>query len=162
MVFTLALAGFGLCLAVGQVLRAGDWVTAWSLQNRILAEAPAADLKRTESDATIILVNPREVNGVPVFAASWDINNAIPWAYPFLRQNVPQRLTALTLADVMADARKYSRRRRIIVYNPFEGPMKWDGIHLFYAGQPAGNRDSPVLVASVRPELLAGGRPVRH
>jgi hypothetical protein len=136
LVFALALAGFGLCLAVGQCLRAGDWATAWSLQNRILAEAPAADFKLTEPDARIILVNPREVNGVPVFAASWDINNAIPWAYPFLRQNFPQRLTALTLAEVLADARKYPRRRRIIVYNPYEGPLKWDGIHLSYAGQP--------------------------
>ena len=76
------------------------------------------------------------MNGVPVFAASWDINHAIPWAYPFLRQNFPQRLTALTLAEVAADARKYSQRRSIIVYNPFEGQMKWDGIHLSYAGQP--------------------------
>ena len=51
LVFALALAGFGLCLAVGQVLRAGDWVTAWNLQKKILAEAPVSDLKRTEPDA---------------------------------------------------------------------------------------------------------------
>lgn len=112
LVFALALAGFGLCLAVGQVLRAGDWVAAWELQKKILAEAPVSDLKRTEQDSRIILVNALEVNGAPVFAASWDINNAIPWAYPFLRS------------------------RRIIVYNPWEGSMKWDGRELSYAGQP--------------------------
>jgi hypothetical protein len=111
-VLALALAGLGLCLAVGQVLRATDWVTAWNLQKKILAEAPIQDLKRTEPDARIILVNPREVNGAPVFVASWDINNAIAWAYPFLRS------------------------RRIIVYNPWEGPMKWNGSQLSYAGQP--------------------------
>jgi hypothetical protein len=136
LLFALALVSFGLCLAMGQILRAGDWATAWHLQNRILAEAPAADLKRTEPDARIILVNPLDVKGVPVFAESWDINHAIPWAYPFLRQDFPQRLTALTLAEVTADARKYARRRVIIVYNPFEGPMKWNGTQLSYAGQP--------------------------
>jgi hypothetical protein len=113
LVFICALAGFGLCLAVGQVLRASDWVTAWNLQKKILAEAPVSDLKRTEQDARIILVNPREVNGAPIFAASWDINHAIPWAYPFLRG------------------------RRFIVYNPWEGQMKWSGKELAYAGQPA-------------------------
>jgi hypothetical protein len=135
LVLFLALAGFGLCLAVGQVLRASDWATAWSLQNKILAEAPIGELKHTEADARIILVNPREVNGVPVFAASWDINNAIAWSYPFLRQNAPLRLTALTLDEVLVNARKYSRRRQVIVYNPYEGPMKWDGSQLSYEGQ---------------------------
>ena len=136
LVFAVALAGFGLCLAVGHVLRAADWVTASNLQKKILSEAPVSALKRTEPDAGIIFVNPRDVNGALVFAAEWDINNAIPWAYPFLRQNFPQRLTALTLAEVTADARKYARRRHIIVYNPFEGPMKWDGSHLSYVGKP--------------------------
>jgi hypothetical protein len=136
LLFAVALAGFGLCLAVGQVLRAGDWITASDLQKKILSEAPVSALKRTEPDAGIIFVNPRDVNGALVFAAEWDINNAIPWAYPFLRQNFPQRLTALTLAEVTADARKYARRRHIIVYNPFEGPMKWDGSQLSYVGKP--------------------------
>ncbi len=136
LVFALALAGFGLCLAVGQVLRASDWATAWSLQKKILAEAPVSDLKRTEPDARIILVNPREVNGAPVFVASIDINKAIPWAYPFLRQSFPEDLRSLTLDEVPAFSRKYPRRRWIIVYNPWQGPMKWDGNHLSYTGQP--------------------------
>jgi hypothetical protein len=135
-VFALALAGFGLCLAAGQVLRAADWATASSLQNKILAEAPVSAFQRTETDARILLVNTREVNGVPIFAAEWDINNAISWAYPILRQNIPQRLTALSFDEVLADLRKYARIRQIIVYNPWEGPMKWDGSHLSYAGQP--------------------------
>jgi len=46
-VFALALAGLGLCLAAGQVLRAGDWITAWDQQKKILAEAPISELKRT-------------------------------------------------------------------------------------------------------------------
>jgi hypothetical protein len=136
LVFAVALAGFGLCLAVGQVLRAVDWVNAASLQKKILAEAPVSAFKSTEPDAGIVFVNPRDVNGAPVFAAEWDINNAIPWAYPFLRQDFPQRLTALTLAEVTAETRKYAQRRHIIVYNPFEGPMKWDGSHLSYANKP--------------------------
>jgi len=134
LVFALAVAGLGLCLAVGQVLRASDWVTAWSLQKKILAEAPVSDLKRTEPDARIILVNPREVNGAPVFAASWDINNAIPWAYPFLRS------------------------RRIIVYNPWEGPMKWDGSQLSYAGQPP--LETAVAPYLWRPSDMSFWRPV--
>jgi hypothetical protein len=145
LIFSVALAGFGLCLAVGQVLRADDWATAWRLQKKILAEAPVSALKRTELNAAIILVNPREVNGAPVFAASWDINNAILWAYPSLRQRYPQQPTALTLDEVKAeywldaytaDAPKHAQRRQIIVYNPWEGPMTWDGIRLSYAGQP--------------------------
>ena len=112
LVFAVALAGFGLCLAVGQVLRASDWVTAWSQQQRILVEAPVSDLKRTEPNARIILVNPLGVNGAPVFAAPWDINSAITWTYPFLQG------------------------RRIIVYSPWGGVMKWDGTHLSYVGQP--------------------------
>jgi hypothetical protein len=111
--FTCALAGFGLCLAVGQVLRASDWVTAWSLQNKVLTEAPVSDLKRTAQDARIILLNPREVNGAPIFSVGGDIHYAIAWAYPFLRS------------------------RRFIVYNPWEGRMKWSGSQLSYEGQPA-------------------------
>ena len=61
-------------LAVGQVLRASDWVTAWNLQKKILAEAPISDLKRTEPDAQIVILNPLDVNGAPIFAATWDIN----------------------------------------------------------------------------------------
>jgi hypothetical protein len=133
LVLVVALVGFGLCLAVGQVLRAGDWVTAWSLQKKILAEAPVSDLKRTEQDARIILVNPREVNGAPIFAASWDINNAIPWAYPFLRG------------------------RRFIVYNPWEGPMKWNGSQLSYAGQPA--LETTTVLYVWRPADLSFWRP---
>lgn len=107
-IFALALVGFGLCLAAGQILRASDWVTAWDKQKKILTEAPVSDLKRTAQDARIVLVNPREVNGAPVFAAGWDINIAIPWAYPFLQG------------------------RKFIVYNPWQGPMKWDGNRLSY------------------------------
>jgi hypothetical protein len=132
-VFALALAGFGLCLAVGQVLRASDWVTAWSLQQKVLAEAPVSDFKRTEPDARIILVNPFDVNGAPVFGEATDINTAIPWAHPVLRQNFPQRLTS---DEVRTFVHKDPRRRWIIVYNPWEGPMKWDGSQLSYAGQP--------------------------
>lgn len=111
-VFSCALAGLGICLAVGQVLRASDWVTAWDLQKKILAEAPISEMKRTEKDARIVLVNPMDVNGAPVFAAEWDINNAIAWAYPFLQS------------------------RRFIVYNKWVGQMKWDGSQLSYVGQP--------------------------
>jgi hypothetical protein len=113
LVFAFALAGFGLCLAVGQVLRASDWVTAWNLQKKLLAEAPISDLKHTEPDGRIVILNPRDVNGAPIFAAPWDINHAVPWAYPFLGS------------------------RRFIVYNPWEGRMNWDGKQLSYAGQPA-------------------------
>lgn len=135
LVFALALAGVGLCLAVGQVFRAADWVTAWSLQKKILAEAPVSEFMRAEPDARFILVNPREVNGVPVFSASWDINNAIPWAYPFLRQSFRESLKAEALDD----------KRRIIVFNPWEGPMKWDGRQLSYVGHPLETAAAPYL-----------------
>jgi hypothetical protein len=128
--FALALAAFGLCLSVGQVLRASDWAIAWSLQKKILAETPISDLRRTEPDARIILVNPREVNGAPIFGASSDPNTAIPWAYPILRESFPPSITS-SPSTVSTPG-----KRLIIVYNPWEGPMKWDGHHLSYAGQP--------------------------
>jgi hypothetical protein len=113
LVFAFALAGFGLCLAAGQVLRADDWVTAWSLQQKMLAEAPVSDLKRTGPDARIVILNPLDVNGAPIFGAPWDIYHAIPWAYPFLRS------------------------RKFIMYSPINGPMKWNGKELSYEGQAA-------------------------
>jgi hypothetical protein len=112
LIFVFALGGFGLCLAAGQVLRATDWATAWNLQKKLLAEAPISDLKRTEPDARIVILNPQDVNGAPIFAESWDINNAIPWAFPFLRS------------------------RRFVIYSPWRGEMKWDGRELRYVGQP--------------------------
>ena len=112
LVFALALAGFGLCLAVGHVLRAGDWVTASEPAKEDPVGGAGFGPQAHRAGRGIILVNPREVNGALVFAAAWDINNAIPWAYPFLRQNFPQRLTALTLAEVTADARKYAEAAR--------------------------------------------------
>jgi hypothetical protein len=132
-VFAIALTGFGLCLGVGQVLRASDWATAWSLQKKILAEVPVSDLKRTELDARIILLNKLEVNGAPIFAAEWDINNAIGWAYPFLKS------------------------RRFVVYNKWMGPMKWDGRQLSYVGQPP--REVTTEVYLWRPYDISFWRP---
>jgi hypothetical protein len=120
LVFVFGLAGLGLCLAVGQVLRASDWVTAWNRQQKLLAEAPIADLRRTEPDACIVIVNPRGVNDAPIFAAPWDIKYAILWTYPFLQS------------------------RRFIVYNPWEGPMTWNGKELGYPNQPALETTAPV------------------
>ncbi len=117
-IFALSLAGFGLCLAAGHVLRAGDWATAWNLQKQYLAEAPISDLKRTEKDAQIIILAPLDVNGAPVFAAYWDVNHAIPWAYPFLRS------------------------RLFVVYNHWAGPLKWNGRQLSYPDLPIGAADS--------------------
>jgi hypothetical protein len=111
-IFACAFAGVGLCLAAGQVYRAVDWATAWTLQNKMLAETPVAELKRTEQDARIVILNPLSVNGAPIFAAPWDINHAMPWAYPFLRS------------------------RKFIMYNHWEGPMKWNGKKLSYEDQP--------------------------
>jgi hypothetical protein len=128
-IFAFALAGFGLCLAVGQVLRASDWVTAWDLQKKVLAEAPISDLKHTEQDARIILVNQLDVNGAPIFVASWDINNAMAWAYPFLEG------------------------RRFIVYSHWVGQMKWNGSQLSYAGEPP--MDTPAALYVWRPSDMS-------
>jgi hypothetical protein len=106
-------SGLGLCLAVGQVLRAADWGTAWSRQQRILAEAPISDLKRTERDARIVVLNPLDVNGAPIFASPWDITRSMEITYPLLQG------------------------RSFVLYSPWSGPMKWDGKQLSYEGQPA-------------------------
>lgn len=113
LIFAFALAGLGLCLAAGQVLRAGDWATAWTLEERILAQAPIAELNRTEQDAQIVFLNPLDVNGAPIFAASWDINQAILLTYPVLRS------------------------RTFVIYSHWAGRMKWDGKQLSYENQPA-------------------------
>jgi hypothetical protein len=83
-VFAAGLAMLGLCLAVGQIMRAGEWATAAGLQNRILKHAPAAELRRVEPDSHIIFINTREINGAPVLSSSVDLDHALPWMYPYL------------------------------------------------------------------------------
>jgi hypothetical protein len=109
--FGVALAGLGLCLAIGHFHRAQDWAEAWNLQKKLLAETPVSELERTELNARIIILNQTSVNGAPIFGATWDINSALPWAYPFLRT------------------------REFVLYNPWQGPLKWDGKELSYADQ---------------------------
>lgn len=110
--FFVILGAFGTTLAVSDLLRAGDWATAWRLQQKILREAPVEELKKTPSGARILYVNPLDVNGAPIFSAPWDINHAMPLTYPFLGD------------------------RRFVVYSPWGGTMTWDGSRLAYQNQP--------------------------
>ncbi len=104
---------FGITLGMNHTVRVQEWASAWSEQQAILRSAPLEQLNAVEANARIVFVNPVNVKGAPVFAASWDINHALPLTYPALRTGM------------------------ITVYNPWEGgPLAWDGNQLGYVGQP--------------------------
>lgn len=111
-VFSTAVLCIGGCLVAGQVKLAGDWATSWRMQQRILAEAPVSEMKKTEPDASILLVSPLDFNGAPIFCAPWDLNNAMPLTYPVLQG------------------------RTFVVYSRWGGPMEGDQKTLGYTGQP--------------------------
>jgi hypothetical protein len=80
-VFAAAVAT-GVCLAVGNLVRTREWAEAWRQQQKVLAEAPAAAMAGTAPGSTILYVNPTDVNGAPILAAPWDINQAMPLYHP--------------------------------------------------------------------------------
>lgn len=106
-----ALAALGVCLAFGQVLRAGEWATAARLQDELLDRAPLSELKRIEPGAAVLLVNPRDLNGAPIFSSFLDFTHALPWKYPYLP------------------------KVRVEVYNPWMGPMRWQNGVLSYQSE---------------------------
>jgi hypothetical protein len=65
-----------------------------------------------DADAAVIMVSPPSVNGAPIFAASWDINSALPLTYASLKN------------------------RTITIFSPWGGALAWDGNRLAYPGQP--------------------------
>jgi len=101
----------GVIVGAGHTVRALDWAGAWTQQQEILRSAPLEQLQAVEADAAVVIVNPLDVNGAPIFAAPWDINNALPLTYRTLK------------------------KRTITVYSHWGGPMVWDGNRLAYAGE---------------------------
>jgi hypothetical protein len=82
------LGGLGITLVAGHLLRRADWATAWTLETKILADAPVEALRKTPANARILYINRRTVHGAPIFTAPWDLNLAMPWKYPFLAGRV--------------------------------------------------------------------------
>ncbi len=101
----------GVIVGVAHTARTLDWANAWTQQQEILRNAPVDRMQAMEADADVLMLNPLTVNGAPIFAAPWDINHALPLTYPTLQN------------------------RRIIIYNPWVGPLDWDGNRLAYGGQ---------------------------
>jgi len=101
----------GLMLGWAHTSRALEWRAAWIEQRQILRDVPVKQLKAVEPDAAVLLINHLDIDGAPVFAAKWDINNALPLTYPELQG------------------------RQITLYGKWDGVMTWDGNHLGYAGQ---------------------------
>ena len=54
-----------------------NWARSWERQKKILREMPAADILKMPSGSVVILNEPSKINGIEVFAASWDITNAV-------------------------------------------------------------------------------------
>lgn len=121
-VFAASVAMLGLCLAVGQVMRAGEWATAARLQNHILRHAPADELKRVEPGSHIVFVNTREINGAPVLSSSDDLQQALPWMYPYLRN------------------------LQFTVYDEWVAPLVWQNGVLAYQSYPPIYRGQNVYV----------------
>ena len=98
-----------LALLVGHLQRAFDWSDAWHVQQQILAEAPIDEMKKMEPQAAVLLVKPFDLNGVPTFSSTWDINAAMPFAHPAVAGH------------------------EFIIYNHWLGPLSWNDGHLAYA-----------------------------
>ncbi len=102
----------GVIIGAGHTVRALEWASAWTQQQEILWNVPVEQWQAIETDAAVVLVNPLNVRGAPIFSAPWDIGHALPLTYP-------------TLKD-----------RAVTIYSPFGGPMIWDGNKLAYGGLP--------------------------
>ena len=98
----------GVCLGAAHTFRTLDLADAWSRQKDILKAVPVEQMSKTEPDASIIFIDTLTIKGAPVFAASWDINTALPLSYPVLEGH------------------------RITIYSAWSGPMSWDGEQLRY------------------------------
>lgn len=122
------LVALGSTLVIAHLLRLSEWATAWRLEKKILAEAPLEDLRRTQTEADILYINPLSVNGAPLFTAFWDLGSAMTWKYPLLRGRV------------------------FVVYDPHDGIMTWDGEQLAYRGQ------RPFLAAAALYVWMPAGR----
>jgi len=101
------IAGFS--LGAGEMARGTEWANAWSLQKKYLAAVPVEKILKCSPTIPILALVPMDYKGAPVFAASWDINNAIPFTYPAIRG------------------------RQFVTYNPWLGPLTWDGRELKYS-----------------------------
>jgi hypothetical protein len=62
-----------------------------------------------DSNAGVLLVKPLNFRGVPTFSASWDIQAAMWLTYPV------------------------TKGRQFDVYNPWRGPVRWNGKRLLYS-----------------------------
>ena len=98
----------GLALLVGHLQRALDWSEGWRIEQKILAEAPIPEMKKMEPDAAVLVLKPFEFHGVPTLTQSWDVNAAMWNTHPAV---FPHHFE---------------------VYNPWGGPLRWDGNRLWY------------------------------
>lgn len=101
--------GAGLCLAVAEVGRGQDWTRGWDLQQKYLAEAPVEQIAKTEADALVLTVAPTNFQGAPVFVG-YDLSQAMPITHPAVG------------------------RRQFLAFNPWLGPLAWDGTQLAHPG----------------------------
>jgi len=106
----LRVAGIGVAVTLGtaHLQRGFDWADAGREQQKILAEAPIDGMKRMEPNATVLYVNRQNVNGAPIFGAPWDINAAMLMTHPV------------------------TNGHEFVPYNPWLGPLKWNGDTLAY------------------------------
>jgi hypothetical protein len=129
--------GLGMLLAAAYVCREQNWAAAWRKQQRYLSQAPVAAMAHTEPNARIVYVGPFTVNEAPVFSASWDLNKALPMTYPILTG------------------------KSFIVYNPWMGPMIWDGAKLSYGAEAVAQNQSVYLWAPEENRFFRATEPVR-
>ena len=66
---------FTMTIASGFQLNA--WIRSWNRQQEILAAFPTDFLSNMPSESVLLLDEPRQIGGIEVFAAQWDITSAV-------------------------------------------------------------------------------------
>ncbi len=115
-----------------------NWHEAARLQAQLLSLVPAGAVANTEPGAKILCIYPHEIAGAPVFSAPWDLNAAIRVTHPALSG------------------------RHFLAYNPWAGPLRWDGKKLWseYFPQSALSARILYLWRPLHGEFLRLERPI--